>query len=330
MTGLQQDARASLLLFLVALLTLVTTAAMATTAAAAAERLVVEVKRLPLDAADPERLALGSLRYRGGIELSAADRRFGGISGLRVSRDGSRFVAVEDFGYWLTGRLLYDGDGRLAGVADVELAAMRGPAGRLLGDDKSWGDAEALTAGADGRDIVAFEDRHRLLRFARRSEPGQPIATPSELAQAPDNAGIEALTTLPDGRLLLITERFEVAGGVRGWIGPAPWGALTLATSAGFRPTDAATLPGGDVLLLERRFPFLAARIRRLPADAIKPGATLAGREIARFEGSLTYDNMEAMAVRSRPEGGVLVYLASDDNRNFLQRTILLMFELAD
>jgi hypothetical protein len=50
-------------------------------------------------------------------------------------------------------------------------------------------------------------------------------------------------------------------------------------------------------------------------------------REIARFGAPLLVDNMEALAVRREGERR-FVYLASDDNFNALQRTLLLKFEL--
>jgi hypothetical protein len=49
--------------------------------------------------------------------------------------------------------------------------------------------------------------------------------------------------------------------------------------------------------------------------------------EIARFGAPLLVDNMEALAVRREGERR-FVYLASDDNFNALQRTLLLKFEL--
>lgn len=109
---------------------------------AEAEPIAVEVRAVPLDTAAPERTTLGPLRYRGGIEIRSTDRRFGGLSGLAVSADGTRFVAVADFGYWFTGTLVYDGGGRLVGIADPSIeplrderpSAQRQETGRCRGD----------------------------------------------------------------------------------------------------------------------------------------------------------------------------------------------------
>ena len=73
-----------------------------------------------------------------------------------------------------------------------------------------------------------------------------------------------------------------------------------------------------------------AARLARIAGGAIVPGAVLEGVEIARLSLPLTVDNFEGLAVRRDAAGGLLVYLVSDDNFNPLQRTLLLMFRLAE
>jgi hypothetical protein len=273
---------------------------------------------------------LGPLHYLGGIEIRSTDRRFGGLSGLRLAADGSRFVAVADVGYWFTGRLVYDIAGRLIGMAEPSLEPLRDGSGRPF-SGKGRRDAEDIADDGAGGFIVAFERHHRLLRYSRPGARGRPFAAPPGLEAAPENDGLEALTRLTDGRLLAITENFRSTDGatVRGWIGPAPWQPLTLRTSEGFVPTSLAGLPGGGALLIERRFPFLAIRLRRIAGADIRPAALLDPAEVARFEGSLTYDNFEAAAIRTGADGQPRLYLLSDDNQNPFQRTLLLSFALA-
>ena len=67
-----------------------------------------------------------------------------------------------------------------------------------------------------------------------------------------------------------------------------------------------------------------------LPVTAIKPDAVLDGVEIARLEGSLQVDNMEGIDARVGPGGETEIVIISDDNYSFLQRTLLLMFRLAE
>jgi hypothetical protein len=178
--------------------------------------------------------------------------------------------------------------------------------------------------------VVAFERDHRLWAYRHPGAQPVPVPAPSDLAHAPVNGGIEALVWLAAGRLLAICEEFGDGGGVRAWLTEEGngWAPLKVAVSGRFRPTGAAMLPNGDVLVVERRFPPVGARIRRFRATEIRADAALAGVEIARLEGSLTVDNMEAIAARQSADGRVFVYLASDDNYSRFQRTLLMMFEL--
>ena len=49
---------------------------------------------------------------------------------------------------------------------------------------------------------------------------------------------------------------------------------------------------------------------------------------MARFERPLTVDNFEGVAAVQDDDGATLVYILSDDNFNFFQRTLLLLFRL--
>ena len=92
------------------------------------------------DNREPSRTRFGALEFRGGLQLTSRTRYFGGISGLHVEPDGSRFVAVTDRGSWLRGRILYE-NGRPVGVADAEMAPLLGWDGKALAA-RGWFDAE--------------------------------------------------------------------------------------------------------------------------------------------------------------------------------------------
>jgi hypothetical protein len=73
----------------------------------AATRIVVTANTIEaFDNRDPSRMRFGALEFRGGLQLNSRTRYFGGISGLHVEPDGSRFVAVTDRGAWLRGRIV--------------------------------------------------------------------------------------------------------------------------------------------------------------------------------------------------------------------------------
>ncbi|MEE9545852.1 MAG: esterase-like activity of phytase family protein, partial [Rhodospirillales bacterium] len=111
-----------------------------------------------------------------------------------------------------------------------------------------------------------------------------------------------------------------------------PWSKLTYETGGLFSPTAAATLPGGDVIVLERRFSLIegiAIRVLLVAKTAWQPEALVRGAEIALIKPPLGVDNFEGLAVRRADSGETLLYMISDDNFSTGQRTLLMMFELA-
>ena len=300
---------------------------------AAAAPLTLDVTPVPLSAGTPERDTVGRLRYRGGLHLSAGDNRFGGLSALGISADGRRLVALSDAGHRFSARLVYDRAGNLAGLGDADLGSLAGLDGRPL-LSKADGDAEAMSPGVEGEIIVAFERRHRLWRYRPGVVVPEPLPPPQEMADLPFNNGVEALALLADGSLLALSEGSGGRAAAVGWISDrGGWSVLTYRTADGFRVTGAATLPGGDVVVLERLFTLRgdnAIRIKRIAAAAIKAGARLDGEIIAELRPPLTVDNFEGIEARRGPRGEVLIYLVSDDNFNVDQRTLLLMFELLE
>ncbi|WP_158284018.1 esterase-like activity of phytase family protein [Azospirillum sp. TSO22-1] len=293
---------------------------------------------MPLTREAPEPERIGAFEFRGAVELSG-DPAVGGLSGLAITDGGRQFVAVEDVGRVVLGRLRHE-NGRLVGVADLRVKGLPG-IGPRHGRARE-NDSEEIVALPDGGWLISFEGRHRILRYPPGFD-GEPTPLPLAVGMAdlPLNGGMEALTRLPDGRLLALAEGPD--DGVperRAWISRVPlkgagdWGALTYRAAPGFRPTGATALPNGDVLVLERYFSMLgglAARIARVPGTALVPGAVVEGEELARIQPPLLLDNYEGIAAVPGPAGETLVYVVSDDNFNTtLQRTYLLLLALPD
>ena len=292
---------------------------------------IVETRPVPLDFSTPERDTIGRLRYRGGLALRSPDERLGGLSGLLVRPDGGAFTAISDNGYWIGANLIHDEDGNLVDIAGMTITPMQAQGGSLL-RSASERDAEALVRAPEGGIFVGFERDHRLWRYEEPGEVPVPTQGPAELGEQPSSEGLEALAILGDNRMFALSEGLKTEGGVVGWVRDAGdrWSRLTWRTGGGFQPTGATTLPDGDVLVLERRFPPVGARFRRIAPAAIAPGAVLEGLEIARLDGTLSVDNMEGIDVLRSPDGKVLIYIVSDDNYSPLQTTLLMLFELLD
>lgn len=291
-----------------------------------ADSLVAESRPLTTD--DPWRTRLGEVEVLSIHQLNSARRWFGGLSGL--SFDGHTVTAITDVGHWVRFSMELDASGRPVAFGGLEVAALGG-----LDGSKDDGDAEEVLATPEGW-VVSFERRHRLLLYRDGlSGRPEPLALPPGYDQQPENGGVEAATRLADGRLLLLSEEaVDDAGHGLGWIGrPGAWQSLSYRRTGQFRPTSAALLPDGDVLVLERRFSLLggvASRLVRLAADDLRPGAVLTGRELFVLEPPLLVDNYEGIAVHRRQDGRLVAYIIADDNFNPLQATLLMSVLLPD
>lgn len=298
--------------------------------AGAATPIAVRAGRVALSETEEPPDRLGPLRFMGALDLRSDHRDFGGFSGLLLDPDLT-LHAVGDRGSGLTARLELDETGVLAGLAEARLFPLLGRSGRPLGRG-AWADAEALARLPDGRLLIAFERHHRIMRHDALDRPGRPVPAPPELAAAPRNGGIEALTVLADGRVLAVAERLagSAPDTVAAWIGPPDgrgWQRRDWRTDEDFVPVGAAALADGGALVLERRFGWLAgfaSRIMRIEAAAFA-APVLAGVEIVRLEPPLLTDNFEGIAVAPAARG-LHVLLISDDNFSVLQRTLLLLF----
>lgn len=283
----------------------------------------------------------GRLVFAGGLEIRSDDERFGGLSGLRVSSDGSRINAVSDKAYWLAASIARDEKGAISGLSDAALHCLCRQDGTRYGS-KHWGDSEGLEIDGDIA-YVSFERLNRINRYqlGKDGSPGAPVQAtvsfkPFNVAY---NEGLEAVALAPAGspvagRFIAIGEEsLNAAGDNRAFVASKEGiEEFTITRSGDYSVTDAVFLPDGDLAVLERRFGLsvgIGMRIRRFDAASIKPGATLKGEVLAEAGLSSRIDNMEGIGAWRDGEGRTRIVLISDDNFNHtLQRTLLLEFVL--
>jgi hypothetical protein len=319
------------------------------TAMAQDQAIEVQASVVPLSLEDAKLQRVGQLIWRGGVSLTANSTHFGGWSDLYVAPDGRSLVSMSDVGHWMTANIDYDAGGNLRGVSAARIGPLHDLAGKpLVG--KSNADSESMTRLLDGSWLVGFERRHRIWHYPAGAETdgaglsGTPTAVegPADLAKQPDNGGIEAMNAAPDGRLVILSEQYSVQPGTTvGWIGtPIPasagkgwtWATFNYSAMPDLSPSSITLLPDGAYAVLERGFDFMRGfrcRIVRVDAALLKPGATVRGQELARLVSPYTVDNLEGIAAAKGARGETLLWLVSDNNFEPIQRTLLLMFELA-
>lgn len=285
----------------------------------------------------------GKLTYLGGLELIAADRKVGGLSGLISLDGGNGFLAVTDNGHWVSGRIEQTAEGKPTGIADLRFAPMLGADGKTL--DARWGhDTEALTLSGSGLYVTA-ETRNAIYRFPWPISTGKEkmigeLALPQDIRDLPRNTGLEALAAGPEGgplagKLVAVAESapsdlHDLSGFI---ISPDGTERFTIRRHDRFDATDAAFLPGGDLVLVERRFSLrdlIGLRLRRFNGADIVPGAVLEGEQLLDADFNSQIDNMEALSVHTNENGETILTLVSDNNRSILQRTLFLRFLLED
>lgn len=241
-------------------------------------------------------------------QLTSDDPRFGGISALAADEAG--LVAITDAGAVL--HFARPGEGPAEALID-DL-----PDGPGDGGFKQNRDSEALLRDPRGRGWwVAFERHNEVWLY----DPafGRPLRRLAIRAdRLGENSGIEAMVA--DGGDLLL---FAESGAGLMWTGSRV-GWLPISGQLG-RVSDAAALPNGDLLLVERRltplgFANALVRIRRSGA-----GFEIIAR-MPLLLGPLA--NVEAIALDRRGDGGQRAWLMTDDNFQRPFRTLLIAVDL--
>ncbi|OLP62176.1 hypothetical protein BJF93_01295 [Xaviernesmea oryzae] len=281
----------------------------------------------------------GQLEFIGGIVMHSSHPLFGALSSIRFRSDGETFLAVMDSGHFVEGRIERDDKGRLSGVSPLKVTPMTDRSGRT---DRGKGsmDSEGLAFGLGGV-LVSFEGVHRVDLYPDpATAPGRllrtlPILIPRGLLH--NNRSLETVVVAPEksalkGAPLIVAEdSLDKDGNLPAAILEGPLkGRFAVRQTDRYAVTDGAFLPGGDLLLLERRFNMhdgLGMRIRKIAATSLHPGAVVDGETMIEADLSYQIDNMEGLDVITR-DGETRLILISDDNRSILQRSLMLEFRL--
>lgn len=291
---------------------------------------VLTATPVALDSDDPARRRVGGLTFLGGWRLTSRDPAFGGISSMLV--EGDRFTLLSD--YALVSRFRFDG----RTIRDARFTALPGSFG--AGWAKPDFDSESLAHDpASGRFWVGFEGWNAIARYAPDLSRRESAVRPLPMRKWPANGGPESVARLADGGFVVIGETAHGPHGL-GRRALRFFGDPTLPGARGFGfvylppahcdPSDAVQLPDGRLLVLNRRFqlPFVfTAILTVVDTRAIRPGARVTGREIARFAAPLLHDNFEALSI-VREGDDTILWMASDDNQLSLQRSLLLKFRI--
>ena len=96
------------------------------------------------------------------LDWPPGPHRMGGFSGLELSEDGTRFTAISDRGFIVTGRLHREGP-KLTAIEEDTPGPLRNAQGAPVSGLEA--DSEGLAIGPDGRVHVSFEGLHRVSAY---------------------------------------------------------------------------------------------------------------------------------------------------------------------
>lgn len=326
------------------------------------EALSVRVRSVPLQVLNPMRRSLGMLTFVAGFHLTSVDSRFGGFSGLDL-QNAKRLLTVTDAGDLIWLDLADDG----MTPVRAHIGRLRDSRGAAFAD-KSEADAEGIAVNGDVAFISFEGMHRVLgynIGACGSSARGVTVVDPPTFAdafsraglQAGPNTGAEGLAVSADWKLFI---GLETRNGQSSFISARPFHALPeFDMPIGYGAPDLVgldLLPAGEggrdmrLFSLHRSSDVFARNAISLvetyfearPEPAPTPGtqdlsdhrsghpgyALKTSRVLAEMNLLVTIDNFEGLAVRSLPDGGVRIFLISDDNFSARQRTLLMIYDL--
>ena len=292
----------------------------------------VELKSIKINLfpTDLENISLNKLKFVSGIEIKSNHPDFGGLSGLIINEDKS-LISVGDQGIWLKGKIKIDENGKLVEIINGRL-------GHLIGNEnnplyklgKSYTDAESIEP-YNNKFVVSFERKHRILIFNDIFLHSEIFYDRIKYLDLPDNGGIEAMAPLKNNSIFLLSENLihpddKIAGYL---LSDNKLKKVYVKKNGSFKPTDMSNLPDGNILLLERSFSPLrgaSARISIIKYEDLKPNSVILPFTLDTLKPPMVVDNFEGISFLKLNDGGYYIFILSDDNFNFLQKTLLYQF----
>lgn len=312
----------------------------------AAAETPLETRSVPLSTSVKTGDRVGRMRFLGMLELpdiTQKGARLSQLSGLAWDEDDAILHAVSDKGALFQLRPEFKGD-FLAGARLVRAVPLSGPPGKPNAPKWAYADTEGLDIlnGHNGRkgDAELIISSERLPRITRYRPNGQaiseyPLPAPLNDAKNYKNPNKMLESVCMDSSLGILTTpeeplNNEPAG--HSHIFDLSGGSWDYPLAPGDRITDIECAGQGEVMILQQNYlhPFgqITVTLKRIRLASASISEPLKPETIFTLDNKdgLHLDNFEGLA-RHR---GSRFFMVSDNNDLFIQRTLLMYFELLD
>jgi hypothetical protein len=261
------------------------------------------------------------------IDVPRGPDWLGGLSGIEVSADGTRFHVVTDRGHHATGALLRDGS-MLTAIRIEDVQAIRDMHG--IARNFPHTDAEGIALDAEGGVYISFEHLHRVLYFKTWQSNAEWPSYTRVWRSLARNQGLEALAIDEGGTLFTFPEAIQKGAAESivfrrkkqgRWQIP-----FTLPVDEPLKPVGADFGPDGRLYVLERGiYPFaFYSRVRsmRVTEEGFEDIVTVLTTPLGR------HGNLEGLSVWQDTDGNLRLTMVSDDNFIWFMRMQIVEYRI--
>lgn len=260
--------------------------------------------------------------------MHSGNPAFGGLSGIEISDDGSRFTALSDRSHFVSGSIRRDDRGQIVEVTFGTMPPLRGKGTAPLASGRN--DSEGLAIAPDGTIYVSLEGVPRVLRYRRLDGPAENLPSPPEFARLSRNGALEALAVDSAGTLYTMPEESRSTAGFPVWrFADGRWShAFDLPRDGLFLPVGADFGPDGRLYILEREFHGIAGFSSRVRALTLSGSGKLVNVDTVMQSPTGLHDNLEGLSVWADPQGHLRLTMVADDNFMPWQRSEIVEYAL--
>ena len=257
----------------------------------------------------------------GSYEFHSDLPALGGLSAIKISEFGKRFVTISDRGQYFKGNIFRNERGAIINMQILKNGPLLDSKGNNLTGRNT--DSESMTTARAKGFYISYESNHRIMLHSNLGERSAFLPKHKDFKQFKSNKGLEAIATNSQGIIYAIPEEplnngsdFPIYS-----LTNEKWSLVTrFPQSKSFLVTDAVFLPNNDLLILERDYSWsvgfkMQLRVLNLDKNTITGQTVLLSINsgLHNHEGlSIWQDDSDNFFITSVSDNNFLPYIASE------------------